>query len=106
MAKRKYAFVELHNCKSRAEVSYHFRSDLRDVMESIGYREGEYLVGPESVDEKPSPWRPAKVPVKKLLGINALVRELRKNYGQAFRPCIEKIDFSVRFVKDNNSQVA
>ena len=77
MKKRKYAFVSLIETPNRGvEVSYHFRSDLREVMEGLGYREGSYEVHPEGFSSKPTPWKPAKVPVNRLLGVSKLVAEL------------------------------
>jgi hypothetical protein len=77
MKKRKYAYVTLKETPNRGvSVSYHFRSDLREAMEQIGYRDGSYDVQPEGVDSAPSPWKPAKVPVNRLLGVGMLVADL------------------------------
>jgi hypothetical protein len=97
MVKRKYAYLILRN-ENAVEVSYHFRSDLREVMERIGYREGEYTLSGEWAEDKSSPWRHAKVPVRRLLGVGRLVKELKeRDHGEHFYPIdVDRREFSVK----------
>ena len=78
MLTRKYAEISLQETPNRwASCEFHRISDLRQEMESLGYREGEYnvdIVGRSA----PSPWAPPKVNIRRLLSIDRLVAELQK----------------------------